>query len=245
MTKTRIIGHRGAAGIALENTLPAFKQAVVLGVPAIEFDVHATKDGQFVICHDETLKRVSTSSKRIKDLTYRELQAIPLYNGSAVPLLHEVLDLARATHTGVIVEVKAFDDLESLCTLLDKYQDLEMVIASFNHKAMRELRKLRPAYVIYLAEGHHPIEVLQTARAIKAQGIDLNFMLLNPVTYWVARHWKMDIMLYANPILLQIDHPWVVRLITLLYPRVQICTNHPERFKHYYQAKRSRRIARS
>jgi glycerophosphoryl diester phosphodiesterase len=239
MTKTRIIGHRGAAGIALENTLPAFKEAVSLGVPSIEFDVQLTKDNQFVICHDETLKRISESTSHIKDLTYAELQSIPLHNGSTIPLLSEVLDLAKKTQTAVIVEMKAYTQLEALCQLLDSYTGIDITLASFNHKAMRELRALRPDYTIYLAEGHHPIEVIQTAHLHNMQGIDLNYMLMNPLTYFLARRWKMKIMLYAvdNPFMIQLDHPWVVRLVTFLYPGVQICTNHPERFTHMYQQK--------
>jgi glycerophosphoryl diester phosphodiesterase len=237
MTKTSIIGHRGAAGIALENTIPAFKEAIALGVPTIEFDVRPTKDGQFVVCHDESLKRISTTNKRVRDLTYAELREISLYNGSTIPLLSEVLDLARASDVGVVVEVKGFGDIEALCTLLDAYSDLTMTVASFNHRQLRLMRKLRPGYTLYVAGGIHPVELLQAAKAIKAQGLDLNYMLINPITYWFARRWGMDIMLYSvnNPFLVQLDHPWLVRLITFLYPHVRICTNHPERFKHLYK----------
>jgi glycerophosphoryl diester phosphodiesterase len=244
MTKTGIIGHRGAAGIALENTLPAFKEAVALGVPRIEFDVHLTKDNKFVVCHDDNLKRVSESTARIKDLDYAKLRLIPLYNGATVPLLTEVLDLARKSQTAVIIEMKAYDHLEALCQLLDSYSDLNITIASFNHKAMHELRVLRPHYIIYLAEGHHPIEVVQTARAHGMQGIDLNYMLMNPLTYFLARRWKLDIMLYSvsNPFMIQLDHPWIIRLVTFLYPGVHICTNHPERFKHLYHPKKSKSL---
>jgi glycerophosphoryl diester phosphodiesterase len=50
-----IIGHRGAAGLAPENTLPAFARACAEGVEGIELDVHLTADGVVVVHHDYAL----------------------------------------------------------------------------------------------------------------------------------------------------------------------------------------------
>ena len=48
-------GHRGARGLAPENTLPAFERALQLGVTTLELDIAVTKDGVAVIHHDQTL----------------------------------------------------------------------------------------------------------------------------------------------------------------------------------------------
>lgn len=224
MTKTGIIGHRGAAGSELENTLPSFQKAVELGVETVEFDVHVTSDGKFVVCHDENIFRVSGVHKRIRDISYAELRKITLRNGSRVPLLKEVLQLARENHLDVIVEVKVRAGLEELCELLDTFQDLDMVVASFKHEAIATIRRLRPEYKLYLAESNHPIEVLQKARAIKAQGIDLNYKLLNPLTYWLAKRWNLEIMVYT------VNNVFIQRCISFLYPGVAICTDYPQRF---------------
>jgi len=48
-------GHRGARGLAPENTLPAFAAALTLGVDTLEFDVGITRDGRVVITHDRRL----------------------------------------------------------------------------------------------------------------------------------------------------------------------------------------------
>jgi glycerophosphoryl diester phosphodiesterase len=50
-----IIGHRGAAGLAPENTLAAFRRACAVGVQGIELDVHLTSDSVLVVHHDYTL----------------------------------------------------------------------------------------------------------------------------------------------------------------------------------------------
>jgi len=69
-----IIGHRGAKGIAPENSLSGFKKAVELGIDGIELDVHLTKDGKLVVIHDIDLKRLSGLKIPIKQFTFEELK---------------------------------------------------------------------------------------------------------------------------------------------------------------------------
>ena len=69
-----IIGHRGAKGIAPENSLSGFKKAVELGIDGIELDVNLTKDGELVVIHDMDLKRLSGLKIPIKQLTFKELK---------------------------------------------------------------------------------------------------------------------------------------------------------------------------
>ena len=79
-----IQGHRGARGLAPENTLPAFARALSLGVTTLELDCAVTKDGVVVVSHDPALnpditrgpdgKWLETTSPAIWSLTYAELQ---------------------------------------------------------------------------------------------------------------------------------------------------------------------------
>ncbi|MDB5181934.1 MAG: glycerophosphoryl diester phosphodiesterase, partial [Candidatus Saccharibacteria bacterium] len=85
---TKIVGHRGASGQELENTIRSFKLAKELGVDAIELDILATKDGKIVVCHDNDLKRLSGQQLCISDITYQELAEIHLHNGETIPLLY-------------------------------------------------------------------------------------------------------------------------------------------------------------
>ena len=55
----QVIGHRGAAALAPENTWPGFDLALELGVDAVETDVRATSDGVLVLLHDERLDRTT------------------------------------------------------------------------------------------------------------------------------------------------------------------------------------------
>lgn len=64
--KMKIIGHRGAAGLALENTLESLRAGINAGAHSIEFDVRLTKDGEVVLCHDSDLKKISQDKRSLK-----------------------------------------------------------------------------------------------------------------------------------------------------------------------------------
>jgi len=77
-------GHRGARGLAPENTLPAFARALGLGVTTLELDTGVTKDGVVVVMHDRRLnpdvtrdadgKWLAGPGPAIIDLTFEELR---------------------------------------------------------------------------------------------------------------------------------------------------------------------------
>jgi len=75
-----IIGHRGAKGIAPENSLSAFKKAVELGIDGIELDVHLTKDEKLIVIHDMDLQRLAGLRIPIKQLTFKELKEYDISN---------------------------------------------------------------------------------------------------------------------------------------------------------------------
>jgi glycerophosphoryl diester phosphodiesterase len=72
----RIIGHRGARGVAPENTVPAIRHGVDVGAQAIEIDLHASADGQLVVIHDPTLDRTTNGAGPVDQRTLAELQEL-------------------------------------------------------------------------------------------------------------------------------------------------------------------------
>ena len=72
----RVCAHRGASGLVPENTLPAFMTALALGADEIEFDVRLTKDNRMIVCHDNTVDRVSDGSGNVSDLTFDEIRRL-------------------------------------------------------------------------------------------------------------------------------------------------------------------------
>lgn len=108
----QIVGHRGAAGVAPENTLPSFEAAWAAGVAWVETDVHLTRDGVPVLLHDATLDRTTTGHGPVSEITWDELQAVdagvrfsPAFGGTRVPRLEQLLS-AAAGRSGILIELK-------------------------------------------------------------------------------------------------------------------------------------------
>lgn len=72
--RPRLFGHRGAAGVAPENTLPSFERAVADGAELLELDVHASRDGVVVVIHDPTLERTTDGQGAVRDFSFAELR---------------------------------------------------------------------------------------------------------------------------------------------------------------------------
>ena len=107
-----------------ENSLTAFRRAVEQGYGA-ELDVQRTKDGQIVVFHDDSMKRACGVDKAIRDFTYEELQAFPLFGtAERIPLFFDVLKVFDGRQP-LIVELKYGPDMDMLCEatrrMLDEY----------------------------------------------------------------------------------------------------------------------------
>ncbi len=105
-----VIGHRGAAAHAPENTRAGFRKARALGCRWVEFDVRLAANGGLAVIHDATLERTTNGQGRVADHTITELAALDPGDGAGVPSLAEVLELLADLGLGANVEVKAEPD---------------------------------------------------------------------------------------------------------------------------------------
>jgi glycerophosphoryl diester phosphodiesterase len=232
---TKIIGHRGAAGVALENTRESLRAALAAGVDMIEFDTRLTADDHLVVMHDPTTVRVAPSDVTIRKKTLAELQNLGLHNGEPLISLDEALDIASGVP--VIIEVKDSGSVDELLLVLAKHPKANITIASFEHEELRQIRRALPGMPIYVLEHYSPIDIVHTARQIHATGIGLNFWLMNPLTYRLATRYGLELYVYT------VDNPLAVWFLRKLYPRIHICTNHPQRFVK--KSKRSTKTPRA
>lgn len=160
-----ILGHRGAKGIAPENTLASFQVALDVGVDMIELDVHLSKDGELVVIHDPDLARTTGGSGLICDLSLKELKALDAaakFNGTVtygtqrIPTLQEVYDLVQR-QTRINIEIKTTEDGS-------RYPGIERnvvefvwqneaiaytIISSFDFPTLQEVQRLEPDLVCY------------------------------------------------------------------------------------------------
>jgi glycerophosphoryl diester phosphodiesterase len=72
----RVIGHRGAAGLAPENTLVSFHRARADGADVLELDVHATADGEIVVLHDAALDRTTDGTGPVRARSWDEVRRL-------------------------------------------------------------------------------------------------------------------------------------------------------------------------
>jgi glycerophosphoryl diester phosphodiesterase len=74
--RPHLFGHRGASAEAPENTLPSFARALEHGVPYLELDCHATRDGEVVVLHDAELERTTDGQGLVSELSFAELERL-------------------------------------------------------------------------------------------------------------------------------------------------------------------------
>ena len=148
-------GHRGAPSIAYENTLQSFSVAINHDMDGLELDVQLTKDGHFIVYHDQYIN-YNNSNCEIHSLNLSEIQSIELNQKKRqsesikIPLLNEVLKIVPKN---IILnnEIKSYrwrisNDLEhKLIQLIRKsFIEKQIIISSFNPRIIKIIKRLNP-----------------------------------------------------------------------------------------------------
>ena len=151
-----VIGHRGAVGAATENTLAAFRLAAAHGAPWVELDVRLSADGQCVVFHDETLRRVCGRSDRIDETTLAVLRGLdagswfdPAFADQTIPTLEQALATLAELGLGVVIEIKPAPGAETrladgVLAALAGSCPVTVVVSSFDAKIVKELKRMAP-----------------------------------------------------------------------------------------------------
>lgn len=165
MRRQRNLAHRGASGYEYENSRAAFRRAIALEADGVELDVHATRDGGFVVHHDPAVPGAGP----IALLSLDDVRRCRLPNGEAVPTLAEILTIMGPLE--VWVEVKAmpapYDD-RLLQVLADGPHPDRYAVHSFDHRVIRRLGQRRPDLkrgVLLSAYVLDPVAILDGAAA--------------------------------------------------------------------------------
>lgn len=219
---TKIIGHRGAAGLALENTRASLLAAITHGVDMIELDTRRTADDHLVVIHDPHTQRLTPENVVVRHKTLAELQSLNLSNGEAFLSIDEALTIVG--DVPVIIELKEAGSVDELVLALSRHPKANASIASFQHNELKRIRQIIPNIPIYVLEHFSPLEIIQSARRLHATGIGLNKWLMNPLTYRLAKRFHLELYVYT------VNNAFIAWFMRKLYPDIHLCTNHPERF---------------
>lgn len=158
MNDVKIIAHRGANKYAPQNTLPAFEKAIELAATGVETDVHLTKDGVPVICHNYTINETSNGIGSIASYTLDEIRQFDFgsyyssrFTGTKIPTLDEFLELIKSSSIEVMnIELKSPRERES--GIVEKTIKAvkahalfnRLLISSFDPSLLVEAKKVDP-----------------------------------------------------------------------------------------------------
>lgn len=165
--KPRLFGHRGAAGVAPENTLPSFRRALADGVDVFELDVHATRDGEIVVLHDPTLERTTDGAGAVAVLTFAELERLDAGHrfsadggrtfpfrgqGIRVPRLAELLREFPEIPLNIEIKPAGAAVVEAVVSMV-RAARARIVLAAEHDAIMQAIRAVAPEIPTSLATG--------------------------------------------------------------------------------------------
>ena len=186
-----MIAHRGLSGIETENTECAFVAAGNRTYYGVETDVHLTKDGKFVVHHDDNLQRVFGVNAFIRDLTFDEIRKIQrTENGekaaySVVPTLKEYLDTCKKYEKKSVLELKIEYDEKHLKEIIAEVEKAgqtdDIIYISFYATNMEKMRKLLPTARLQFLCGEITDEIINFC-VKNCTDIDVGYPAVNKET---------------------------------------------------------------
>lgn len=154
---TRMIAHRGLSGVERENSLAAFIAAGNRDYYGIECDVHVTKDGKYVVYHDDTTGRLCAENLLLEDSLYEEVDKLRLlasgqekiYDRTFVlPTLKEYLGVCARYNKVAVIELKNAMEKKNIAEIIgicrEEYDPDRIVFISFDYGNLVAVRKMLP-----------------------------------------------------------------------------------------------------
>ena len=181
-----VIGHRGAMGHALENTIESINKAIDFEVDGIEIDIFKTRTGELVVYHDAVLSRLTNSDAFIEEISLDSIKNIRLSDGSSIPTLNEIIDIIP-NEIFLNIELKGMNTAYLTNELILKYSKQKdwnidrFVISSFRWDELKKFRSLnKEIKIAILVDSLFKIDSsLILSREINAYAINPNNSFLS------------------------------------------------------------------
>jgi glycerophosphoryl diester phosphodiesterase len=163
-----IVGHRGARGLAPENTLASFEKAVEHHVDMLECDLRVTKDAKIVLHHDRNLRAPDGQKYAIKEYTHQDLNKLK-------PDLILLSDLLKAyPDSSYYLEIKPKVDTKPIIDHLTKHAPKHFKIGSKSQKILREIHKALPDVNLIVIQPWSGVIASYRARQVGAKDVAFN-----------------------------------------------------------------------
>lgn len=177
------IGHRGAKGHVVENTLESIQKALELGVDGIEIDVHLCQTGELVVFHDFTLERLTDGFGEIAMTSLEELKYLKVNGQFKIPTLLEVLDVIDKKCL-LNIEMKGERTAFEVCKSIQLYTETkdwsfkDFIVSSFNHEELTTIFNINKNIPLAVLTESNLNEALDFGNSINVKAIHPKYHLL-------------------------------------------------------------------
>lgn len=217
-----IIGHRGAAGLAPENTIAAIEAVLASGADAIEIDIRITADGTPVLSHNEYILGQNGQKLLIRKCNYVDLRA---HKPDLASLTQAVQAIKRTKP--LLIEIKRGEPVDVLIALLQAYlqqdyQANDFAVLSFDQTALRAVHHAIPELPLVINDSWSGVRARLRADELGTKRINMNARWLWGGFIRAIHHSGYQLAPYTvdDPIRIRKWAPYLYGIIT----------NHPERF---------------
>jgi glycerophosphoryl diester phosphodiesterase len=159
-----IIARHGTLENTPENTIVAFERTANIGVRGLEVDIRETSDGKLVLMRDATIDRTTDGKGYVSQLTYEEVKLYDAgswkseeFAGERVPLLSDVLQIAKERKLKLILNVKGYGIEQKILSLVNEYDMIEHVYFSGRLETLRNRDlDIKGAQLVFLPSDESP-----------------------------------------------------------------------------------------
>lgn len=188
----QVIGHRGCAAHAPENTLAGIRDAARVGCSWVEADATLLADDTVILFHDDTLDRCTDGSGFIREQTWEQALQLDVgrwfddgrFVGERMPLLRDAINCCRALKLGFNIELKTHRGEgkllgEAVARILGP-DPVDLLVSSFDESALIHFRRLNNNCPLGIIYDCLPDDWLKLAQDLRAQTIHLWAEQLTP-----------------------------------------------------------------
>jgi glycerophosphoryl diester phosphodiesterase len=190
-----VVGHRGAAGLLPENTLPSFRRAFACGVGAIELDVYAI-EGELLVIHDDTLDRTTDGHGPLAGANLAALRKLDAGGGWPIPFLDEVVSILPPG-IGLNVELKGADTAAPLARFITDSPIPDLLVSSFDHAELARFHALSPGTRVAPLFDRWTDDAWSIAARFGAWGVNLSRRIATPERLAHARSLGLKTLVYT------------------------------------------------
>jgi glycerophosphoryl diester phosphodiesterase len=211
MKLPRVVGHRGAAGSAPENTLAGLRRAAELEVGWVEFDVKLTADKRLILMHDDALDRTTDGTGPVAARSFAFIRSLdagywfaPAYRGERVPSLEEAVDCMEELGLQANIEIKPSpgEERETALALGGVLPDLFAggpmpLVSSFKIESLEAIRGMLPELPLGLLIWETPADWLENAKRLGCVSLHLGDRHVTPAIVERAKGARLGVAVYT------------------------------------------------